>query len=323
MICLWCGFALTAGVKAVANTPTTDDGNGESGSAGDNPYTAIVERNVFDLKPPVKPGKTDEKTNTPPLNIRLTGITSILGNKRALFMVQEGSAPGKGGQQNKEESYIMTEGQRQGALEVLEIDEKAETVKVKNDGVVSTIPIEVPKVASAPGGPGGNLPGSKGQHAGQAGGFGRPGINPDTGNGAIRLPTRALRTAPGPSQTGFSPASAYQGGLLQGGISPQVALSTGGATPVTLTPGAASATPTLATPGQPGLSAEEQVIIAEAQQQMHQAEIQAGRFPTLPPIPGVPGLQLPTPEVPQINSPTSPTTPPLGQRTTGSLQGGH
>ena len=319
LICVLGSLALATGVKAITSEPGGDKGGDAIGSAEENPYSAIVERNVFDLKPPPKPSAADEKTNTPPLNVRLTGITTILGNKRALFMVQEGSAPGKRGAQNKEESYIMTEGQRQGALEVLEIDVKGETVKIKNDGIVSTIPIEVPKPQNAPpapGGPGrpggpGNGPGFKGQHSGP--GFpGRGGGNP---NGSIQLPTRALRTAPQSLQNGFSPTSAYQGGLLQGGTYPQVALSTGGAQ-VALNPGAAPTTPALATPAQSGLTAEEQVILAEAQQQMHAAEVQAGTFPSLPPLPGVPGLQVPAPQTPQNNSPTSP----LGQRATGSLR---
>src|SRR5438445_5556396 len=112
-VCLAGSLALAIGTRAAVNE--TD---------ASNPFSAIVERNVFALKDPPPPPPLEVKTNTPPPNIRLTGITTIFGtsNKRALFMVQEIGIPGK--PIGKEESYILTEGQRQGAIEVLEIDEK-------------------------------------------------------------------------------------------------------------------------------------------------------------------------------------------------------
>src|SRR4051812_47174959 len=97
-VCLLGSVALATGVQAIVNEPVDS-----------NPYHAIVERNVFDLKPPPPPTPPVTVTNTPPPNVKLTGITTILGNKRALFMVQEASVPGKPA--NKEESYILTEGQ--------------------------------------------------------------------------------------------------------------------------------------------------------------------------------------------------------------------
>src|SRR5690348_6027189 len=108
--CLFGCVALTTSVRAIVAEST--DGNH---------YHAIVERNVFDLKAPPPPVTAAPVTNTPPPNVKLTGITTILGNKRALFMVQEAPV---GGKPQKEESYILTEGQRQGALEVLEINDK-------------------------------------------------------------------------------------------------------------------------------------------------------------------------------------------------------
>src|SRR4051794_36404005 len=130
--CLFGCVALTASVRGIVQEAT--DGN---------PYHAIVERNVFDLKAPAPPAPTSTVTNTPPPNVKLTGLTTILGNKRALFMVQEAPV---GGKPQKEESYILTEGQRQGALEVLEINEKTETVKVSNDGTVSVLTFEKVKL---------------------------------------------------------------------------------------------------------------------------------------------------------------------------------
>src|SRR5258706_2375997 len=145
-VCLAVGLALAMGAKAAVNDNTAD---------ASNPFSAIVERNVFALKDPPPPPPLEVKTNTPPPNIRLTGITTIFGtsNKRALFMVQEIAIPGKPA--GKEESYILTEGQRQGAIAVLEIDEEKNSVKIKNDGneAVLTLDDKV-KLPSAPAIPG-------------------------------------------------------------------------------------------------------------------------------------------------------------------------
>ncbi|MDB6112707.1 MAG: hypothetical protein JWR69_4457, partial [Pedosphaera sp.] len=132
-----------------------------------------------------------------PPKVKLTGITTILGNKRALFMVQEVPAPGKA---QKEESYILTEGQRQGLLEVLEIDERTGRVKIKNDGSISVVTFETVKLPVAPVGvppslAGGvpvlpPMPNAVAPH---------PVGNPTT------LPTRTSRTPTGEPETQLSP----------------------------------------------------------------------------------------------------------------------
>src|ERR1041385_247409 len=86
-----------------------------------NPYQSIVDRNVFALKPPPPP-PDPEASKPPPVKITLTGITTILGNKRALMKTPP--PPGKPGEPAKQEmSYILTVGQREGDIEVLDIDE--------------------------------------------------------------------------------------------------------------------------------------------------------------------------------------------------------
>ncbi len=100
-------------------------------------YTSIPDRNIFGLKPPPSPQTTERQSPQLP-KITLTGITTILGNKRALMLVQ---SPGsKAGQ--KELSLILTEGQQQDDIEVLQIDEKAGTVRVNNSGTVMTLNFE-------------------------------------------------------------------------------------------------------------------------------------------------------------------------------------
>lgn len=99
------------------------------------PYQGIVERNIFGLKPPPPPVRPED-VKPPVPKVWLTGITTILGNKRALLKVQ---IPAKPPQQAKEESYILTEGQSEADIEVLAIDEVAGTVKVDNHGTIQTL----------------------------------------------------------------------------------------------------------------------------------------------------------------------------------------
>jgi hypothetical protein len=102
-------------------------------------YEAISERNVFGLRPPpALAGPTNPPVQLP--KIILTGITTILGNKRALMKVQP---PGmKPNETAKELSLILTEGQREGEIEVLQIDEKIGSVRVNNSGAVMTLTFE-------------------------------------------------------------------------------------------------------------------------------------------------------------------------------------
>src|SRR5258708_17514997 len=105
-----------------------------------NPYQNIIDRNAFSLKPPPPP-PDPEATKAPVLKITLTGITTILGNKRVLM--KTAPPPGKPGESPKtEQSYILTEGQREGDIEVIEIDDKAGSVKVNNAGTVQTLTFE-------------------------------------------------------------------------------------------------------------------------------------------------------------------------------------
>jgi hypothetical protein len=124
--------------------------------AGDTPYEGIVERNVFGLKPP-EIAKPPEQPPPPPTKLTLTGITTILGNKRALLSAQVPNKP--------QDFYMLAEGQRQDEIEVLEINEAASTVKVNNHGVVQTldflndgakrqnVPVPMPSMPTAPGTP--------------------------------------------------------------------------------------------------------------------------------------------------------------------------
>lgn len=82
----------------------------------------------------------ESKPPVPPLTqITLTGITTIIGKKLVLLKLQ---SPAKPFQPQKEESCILSEGQKDGAIEVLQIDPKSARVKVRNAGTVMVLTFE-------------------------------------------------------------------------------------------------------------------------------------------------------------------------------------
>ncbi len=104
----------------------------------DNPYHTIVGRNVFGLRPPVT--QQHEAPAAPAPKLTLTGITTILGDRRVLLKIEY---PAERFQRPAEEdSCILTEGQRHADIEVLAIDVKARRVKVKVGGAVSELTFE-------------------------------------------------------------------------------------------------------------------------------------------------------------------------------------
>jgi hypothetical protein len=121
LICLLASAAACANVLAVAP------------SASPSRYRVIAKRNLFGLTPVEQP-----KTNLQPPalpKITLTGITTIFNDKRALLKIlPPAGAPGE-----REQSLILAEGQRIGALEVLAIDEIRGTVKANYSGIEITL----------------------------------------------------------------------------------------------------------------------------------------------------------------------------------------
>jgi hypothetical protein len=160
-------------------------------ASADNPYALIAARNIFCLNP----APTNDFVGDPPPKITLTGIMSAMGNLQALYKV---AGTGKPGDPAKDQSYILSEGQREDDIEVVEINDKANLVTFNNHGTVQEIPLaNAPKSAlSGPGGPGGpvsgrpGLPGPRGRRNGGEGGY-EPGNNYSSGGGAGR-PNRGM-----------------------------------------------------------------------------------------------------------------------------------
>ena len=185
-------------------------GGSATGADSANPYQGIVDRNVFGLKPPPAPARPEDNKPPPP-KITLTGITTILGNKRALMNV---AMPAKPPDPAKQKSFILAEGQRDGEIEVLEIDETSGTVKVDDFGTVMVLDInkdgaKLPATAAAP------MP--MAPPPGAPPGYRPPGANPyaapagDANQGGLKtIPTRQLRLPPTEAPPG--PATANPGG---------------------------------------------------------------------------------------------------------------
>ena len=204
-IAIWLagGLALSAGAQA------------DTIASADNPYTPIVTRNIFGLNAI----QATETTSDPPPKITLNGIMSIYGKAQVLFKV---AGTGKPGQPAKDQSYILSESQRQDDIEVMRIDDQANVVTFNNHGTVQEIPLAAAPVVTAavpgPGGPGGQVPRSRfGRQAGVPGG-GMGGNQ--NGEGMNRIgggvgPNRGMG-GNNPGQNSISPgmggSSAYGGG---------------------------------------------------------------------------------------------------------------
>jgi hypothetical protein len=112
--------------------------NCDAANPATNPYQVISVRNLFALRPSPPPLQPQPPSKPLP-TIFLTGITTILGDKRACL---ELIIPPRPHEPGHSQSSLLKEGQRIGPLEVLQIDPKAELVKVSCDGVITMLSFE-------------------------------------------------------------------------------------------------------------------------------------------------------------------------------------
>ncbi len=261
-------------------------------AAGASPYSVVAERNIFGLKDPPPPPSTEPEPEPPP-NLKLTGITTIMGVPRALMKVQ---VPAKPPQPAKDESYIMVAGgPAQAGVEVLEINDSMDLkdvkVKVRQAGKEFWLTLEksaAPKagpVAAAP--PGANpAQVAAAQAAAQKLAAARASASggvPPPGLPGTAIPARPVRTA----EAGGPGAPGAAGTGLQA-AAPQV-----NRTHVARNY---------------GLTREEQVILIEANREMTIEDVALGNMPPLPPT------ELTRPEldptVPPETTPENPMLPP-------------
>lgn len=112
-------------------------------------YNAIAERNAFGLRAPVVAPPPEPPP--PTITVKMTGITTLMGNKRALLVITEQGKPA--------ESKMIRQGDREGQIEVLEIDEVGGSVKIKNGDREMTLTFEKDGI-KPPTGPAVPMPGA-------------------------------------------------------------------------------------------------------------------------------------------------------------------
>ena len=184
-----------------------------AGIAPENPYTPIVTRNVFALVPiPTNP-PVDLTPEVPPPKITPNGIMTLFGKLQVLFKVAGVAHPG---QPPKDESYVLSEGDRQDDIEVQTIDEKSATITFNNHGIVQKLALVAGTASggdAAPTASGLPLPG-----------MARPGVAPIAGGStAIGFGGRFGRTRPlpGASNPGAGGAPSLGAAAPTAGGAPQ------------------------------------------------------------------------------------------------------
>jgi len=216
-IALMAAFAPPAaaqGTPAPANTaapapatpaPDAVGTNTPAAATANHPFAIIPNRNAFRIQPPPPPPPAIEEAPKPPpplpSNVTLTGFTVWKGKKQVYLQVA--SAAGKSA-----DYLTLGEDEAQGDIHVLEINPKAETVKLSNAGQEMTLNFKengAKATGAGPGAPGvpNSIPSPVAsaiaannarllQGAGPAGGggptiIGRGGVM-DAGNAAVIAP---------------------------------------------------------------------------------------------------------------------------------------
>ncbi len=285
------GLVLITGAQATA-TPTQG-----------NPYEGIIERNVFGLKEPPKAGPPPEPPKPPPPKITLQGIHYLLGHWQVLF---KAPAPVKPGEPPKGDlGYVLSEGERDGEVEVLKIDGKEGKVTFMNHGQQQVLSMDrdaekpvAGAVVTAP------TPGVLPVAGAPVTTFAAPtpvAPTPATFGGTpmTTVPSRTIRQPP--PYSGVMPISP---GGTPGQFPPSATINVGGGTPGTSTLGGMStpgiaAVPQVQQAQQPQMTPEEQTVLIELNRQLTAKEVMAGELPPLPPTPltppdapGAPGVPV-------------------------------
>jgi len=312
LVCLLGGFGLGTcafnNLAASADVPTS-------------PYEDIIARNAFALKPLPPPADPNELVKAPPVKITLTGITTIIG-KRALLETPapSGKAATPGGPSKL--YYMLRVGEKEGDIEVVDIDERTGTVKVKNAGQEFTLSFEkdgskLPNTPAPVGLPGA-LPGVTPPPGGYP--MASPMKTAEAGMGGFpALPSRTVRTPNGGSGASTTQPGTFSGFANAGGMTPNV-----NASGVAM-PSFASSTPLQTPPNlhETGMSTEEQMIMMETQRELTKNQ---GRLPPLPPTaltpPGSPG-SLVGPGAGNTTTPGNPITTRPGLPPLPGLPGGN
>lgn len=213
-------------------------------------YQQINDRNAFSLKPIPPPPDPNAQVVTQQVNITFTGITSYQGVKKAYFRIPDGTKPGQ---------FLyptIREGERDGALEVVSINDKSGTVTIKNAGTPMTLDFETH---------GNKIPGAMAMVAPPPGAPGLPNVRPLPGGAATPMTSV-------PPNTQAQPSASMQG-----------------------IPSRPMRTTMQNQQSQPQATYESAVVNMEIQRALHTDKISSGEMPPLPPTdltpPGLPAPQ--------------------------------
>lgn len=231
-------------------------------SENNNPYTGIVERNVFGIKaPPPPPVATPPPTAA--TGIELRGILTLLGRPQVLLNFK---VPGKPPEPPKDRSLVMDVNQREGEVEVLEINPAAGTVRIRNQGneISMNLKDNAPKPQGVAGLAAPVMPAPAGMNPGipQPGGVPAPAAAPGGGSptpfGGSAVPAAGTPARPQPTL----PTRNLRSSSL----------------PTVSAPGTAVANDARALP------LEAQVALIEIERERTKDAVSAGKMPPLPPI---------------------------------------
>ena len=239
--------ALVVAIGALGVASSIGSARALVSDAPENPYLGITNRNVFGLRQPIKAPPIDPQLAALP-RIKLTGITTILGKKQALLLVE---VPARPQSPARDDSCILTEGQSDGEIEMIAIDDKEGTVKVKNHCTLQTLDfvnngVKLP-AGSAPPPPG------------VLGGVPPPGMTVPAMRQIPQLPQRAYADNES-TQPAITPQVSSQ--MMSGAINSGSVNSTAGTMGLSFGGGQNGNT---TTPPNFGLTGDEQSVLIEAQ----------------------------------------------------------
>ncbi len=199
-------------------TPARAEAEPDTNAAPLTAYQLIVDRNPFGLRTPPPAQPTNASAPVVASALKLTGVTTLLGGKRAMFTVQE---PGK----TNLVSGLVREGDWDGVitnLQVLAIDERSGVVQVKYGGTELALNFDDNGIKP----PAGPMPGMP------VPGMGRPAMPPMSGQpvpmaqpapggvsfnnseGSRRVPNRPNRLTPAVAGAGAQPMLAPEQQLI-------------------------------------------------------------------------------------------------------------
>jgi hypothetical protein len=252
----------------------------------DNPYQIIVDRNPFGLKgiPPPEPPKKEEAPPEPPPDIKLTGITTLLGTPKVFLQLEDKKAKGK-----FTFPPPIAEGETENGVTVVAIDTENMKVRIKNGDAETTLDFKSNGVKPGGGGTAvasAAVPGIVPAHPGAPPAI--PGAVATTaGRGAIVAGGAANPTAVNPSY----PNAALGAANPYGGL-PQRPVRTD-SNPLSIVAGGGgqtyNPTPTAQLPNQPAMTKEEAEARIEIYKQTLKAQQAAGQA-----IPHSPNILPPT-----------------------------